>query len=237
MPTTLPRPPGAAADPHLFQPRGLTDRERRRQDLWSFWSPKLGRDVQVIGPMAIMQALTFELNPDVHAYVERPRKIEVGATPLELDFWTSEARGLERFWLLVPNQDAIEPGTPRREHRRAVALIEAAQRAHLRLEFVFEHDLCRRATEIHTAKRLLPYVQTATELPNRDALRDQIRAAFCNAERATIDQVCAELRGFPAPDVRAGIADLIHAGELALANPRELTRFSVVERRAAHGHR
>lgn len=236
MSNLLPRSIVASAPPLMFQARTLSERERRRQDLWSFWSPKLAREIQVVGPMAIMQALMFELDPNVRAYVERPRTLEVDPTLVELDFWTTETRGLERFWLLVPNQDAIEPGTPRREHRRAVALIEAAQRAHLRLEFVFEHDLCRRAHEIHTAKRLLPYVQTAAKLPNRDALRDQIRGLFDNSERATIDQLCAEMRGFPAADVRAGLADLIHAGELALTNPRELTRFSVLERRPHHGH-
>lgn len=227
--------PSALAEHPLFQPRPLSDRERRNEDLWLFWSPKLQRDVQVVGALAIMQALLLELNPDVRCYVERPRMLEVEGEQLELHFWTAEARGLERFWLLVPNADAIEPSTPRRAHRRAVALIESAQQAHLRLEFVFEYDLCRRAGEIHTAKRLLPYVQTAAELPNREALRTRIRELFQAVERATLDQICGELRGFPAADVRAGVADLLHAGDLALVNPREISRFSVVQRRACHG--
>ena len=219
-----------------FRPRSLTIAERKNRDLWSFWSPKSCRVVQLIGPLAFMVALQFEFDPNVRGYVERPRQLDVEGGAVELDFWTREPRGLERFWLLVPNDETIEPTTPRREHRRSAALIEAAQRAHVRVDFVFEFELVRRAAEIQTYKRLLPFVQTAEQLPNRDALRTQIRELFTSTDRATLDQVCGALRGFHVADVKAGIVDLIHGGELALANPRELTRFSIIERRQGNEH-
>jgi hypothetical protein len=218
-----------------FEPRVLTKSERRRGDLHVFNSPKLGRRVELIECVRMALALRFEFDPPTLAYVERPRTLEVQGEPMELDFWTREPRGRERFWLVVAIDDTLSPRSPRREYRRARELVEAAQRAQLSLEFCFEEDLQRDAGALGTWYRLLPYAQTALTLPNREALRTQVLAQFDTLARASFDQVENALRGFHAADVRAIAVDLVCDGQLALVDPAHLTRFSVLERRNAHG--
>lgn len=216
-----------------FSPRELSIGERKAGDLRLFNSPKLGRRVELLGPLTFLTALRLEFDPHVLGYVERPRMLEVLDRQVELHFWTRERRGLERFWLIVPNDEAIDPTSPRRAHREADAFIDAANRAHINVQFVFEDELVRDATRLTAYRRLLPYVQSAVDLSNREQLRERVRELFGLAPRATIEHVCAELRGFHRADVMASVADLVHAGELALASP-VLNRTSVIERRAAH---
>ena len=218
-----------------FAARPLTLSERRRGDLYIYSSPKMDRRVELIHCVRMAVGLTLEFNPSVLAYVERPRTLTVQGPPIELDFWIREPRGRERFLVVVPIDDTLNPRSPRREFRRARELLEVAQHAQLALEFCFEADLQKDAGILGTWYRLLPYVQTATALPNRQSLRDHVMAHFDHVASATFDQIENTLRAFHAADVRAVIVDLIHAGRLALVDATRLSRFSVVERRAAHG--
>lgn len=219
-----------------FQPRPLTRSERRHGDLYLYQSPKVVRKVELIGCLATAVALQFEFDPDVTAFVERPRTLEVGERHIELTFWTQEARGRERFWLLVPTDESVHLNSPRREHRNARMLIEAAQAAHISLYFIYEDEMRKRTATTGTWYRALPYVQTAMTLPNRAALRVQVRTIFDVTPRTTLDQIEGQLRGFHAADVRAVALDLVHAGELSLCEATRLSRFSVLERRASHDH-
>jgi hypothetical protein len=218
-----------------FSARTLTKPERRRGDLYTYNSPKLGRRVGLIECVRMALALRFEFEPAIEAFVERARTLEVQGEALELDFWTREPRGREHFWLIVAIDDTLSPRSPRREYRRAREVVEAAQRAHLSLQFCFEADLQKQAASLGTWYRLLPYAQTALTLPNRQALREQVLTHFDTIERASFDQVEGALRGFHPADVRAIAVDLIHDGRLALVDPTKLTPFSVMERRASHG--
>jgi hypothetical protein len=218
--------------PHV--PRQLTAREQRDLDLWSYASPKLQRDVHVVGPLALIQGLDFEFDPDCLAFVERPRMLDVAGARVELDFWVRRRDGREQYWLLVPNDHATDATTPRRAHRHARALLEAADRAGIAVSFAFEHDLAQHHERFRVQRHLLGYVQDALQLPHRQALVDQLAAFFATAPRATIDQACAALPAFKRSDVCTVIADLLHRGALALANARELSRFSLLEWRPSH---
>lgn len=220
--------------PH-FTPRVLTRAERRREDLYLYRSPQLGRPVDLVGCLTLALALRFEFDPAVEEWVERPRTLATYSGSVELAFWTREPRDRERFWLIVAAADTLHAGSSRREHRRARDLFEAAQAACLSLEFVFEDDLKRQADAIGTWYRLLPYVQTAVDLPNRMALRLQVRSIFDSVERATFEQVEANLGSFHPADVRAVVCDLIHRGELALADLARLSRRSVVQKGVRYG--
>lgn len=217
-----------------FAPRPLTRREQRRYDLYLYQSPKADRRVELIGCLATALSLRFEFDPDVVAFIERPRTLEVNDGRVELAFWTRETRNRERFWLLVPADDTLNPRSSRREYRHARALVEAAQAAHLSLEFVFEEDMRKCAPTLSTWYRLLPYVQTARALPNRVVLRQQVRSVFDGLAQATLDQIEGTLHSFHSADVRAAVCDLIHCGELSLVDTSRLSRFSVVNRRGGH---
>lgn len=224
-------------DPRLpYNARPLSRKERTNKDVYSYLSPRLGRVVEVVAPLRALMVLEFEFDPAVAGFAERPRKLAVGLGDVEIDFFTKEHSGRERYWLLVPDSECFEPKSPRRIHREANALVDAANRAHLALEFVFEADLLRRRARLNELVRLLPYVQDAMSLENREPLREQIRAALQALQRASIDQLWSALAGFHRADVTAVIADLIHAGELALVGGRALDRMSIVERRCLHAH-
>lgn len=214
--------------------RQLTLREQRAEDQWSFDSPKLGRIVNVIGPLCVMQALTFEMDPDCDAYIERPRMLEVGNSQVEFHFWSRKRDGHEVYALIVPFEHAIEATTPRREHRKARELLEAAGRANIVIEFLFEHDIVQRHEAFRRNRHLLCRVQDAVLLPHRQAIVDELAALFRAVPRANIDQVCASLPGFLRTDVCAGIADLVHRGALVFADSHPISRFSLLEWRPAY---
>ena len=228
-------PPSARKPAPPFSPRPLTRPERRRGDLYLYRSPKLSRTVELIGCVNTALALTLEFDPGVAAYVERPRKLTLASgTTMELAFWTQERKGRERFWLPVASSDTLHTSTPRREHRHARDIIEAAQVAHIALEFFFEDDLRRQSAVLSTWYRLLPYVQTARTLPHRESLSQQIMAMFQIMEQATVEQIELQLQAFRAADVRAVLFDLMHRGELAMADPTRLGRFSLLTKRGSH---
>jgi hypothetical protein len=218
-----------------FSTRSLTRPERRRGDLYIYRSPKLARTVELLGCVNAALALTFEFDPNVTAYVERPRTLKLVTGSVEFAFWTSEHRGRERFWLPVAASDTTQPNTPRREHRQARDIIEAAQAACIAVEFFFEEDLRRQSAVLSTWYRLLPYVQSAHVLPHREALSHQVRAIFNTLAQATIEQMELHLQSFHAADVRAVVFDLVHRGELTMVDPTRLGRFSVIARRDNHG--
>lgn len=216
--------------PHSM--RQLTARELRKEDAWTWVSPKMGMPLDLIGPLALMQSVDFEFDPDCLAFVPRPRQLEVAGRTIEIDFWCRMRDGTERYILLVPNEEANEATTPRRVHRHAQQLQEAAERAGLALTYVFEHELTRRDAQFRVQRALLGYVQDAIYMPHRQAVVDQLCDYFRAIPRATIDQVCGARPAFRRGDICTGIADLIHRGALALENPRELSRFSLLTWRA-----
>lgn len=220
--------------PPPFEPRTLTTSERKAGDLRLFDSPKLGRRIEVLGPLTFLAALRLEFDPQVLTYVERPRSLEVLDRNVELHFWSRERRGLERFWLIVPNDEALDPTSPRRAHREADAFVDAANRAHINVQFLFEDEIARDGPRLTAFRRLLPYVQSACALSNRQQMRDRVCELFDHVPRATIEHICGEMRGFHEGDVRAALADLLHSGYLSMAGP-QLSRFTVIERRATHG--
>ena len=221
------------APPYL--PRALSRSERRRGDLYTYRSPKLPRRVELLGCVNTALALIIEFDPVVTDYVERPRKLGLpSGSTIELAFWIRERQGIESFWLPVATSDTLHPATPRAEHRQARDVIEAARAAHIAVKFFFEDNLRRQSATLSTWYKLLPYVQTAHELPHRESLRQQVCAIFDFVSQATVEQVERQLQIFRGADVRAALFDLVHSGDLEMADPSRLGRFSVIARR--HGN-
>ncbi|WP_115494318.1 hypothetical protein [Dyella monticola] len=193
------------------------------------------RTVELIGCLNTALALTFEFDPNITAYVERPRILALASgTKMEFAFWTREQKGRERFWLSVAASDTLHTSTPRREHRHTRDVIEAAQAAHIAVEFCFEDNLRRQSAILSTWYRLLPYVQSARILPHRESLRHQVLTMFHIVAQAMVEQIELQLQAFRAADVRAVIFDLVHSGELMMTDPTRLGRFSVIARRDGH---
>lgn len=215
-----------------YSPRALTRSERRRGDLYIFKSPKVSRRVELIGCVNMALALKMEFDPDIATYVERPRKLTLASgTSKEFAFWVKSTSGSEYFLLSVAASETAQSPGPRHEHRLAREIIEASQIAHVVIEFSFEDELRRESAALSTWYRLLPYVQTAHVLPNREALAQQVRALFHTMDSTTVEHVEQHLRMFCSAEVRAVLFDLVQRGELKLVDPNRLGRWSVVSRR------
>lgn len=217
-----------------FQPRPLTQPERRDDDLHAFQSPKEKRRIEVIGVPAVGLALLLEFAPAIVAYIERPRILETPSGRYELSFWIRDKQGRERFLFIIPT-NASQPGqNGRRIHRRTEALLDAARRAEIQLIFVSEPDLLDQRLRITQALRMLPYVQDVQRLPNRLYLRERVRAHFELNTRARFAQVEQSMPEFAASDVRAVVCDLAHLGELTIDPSGGLTMHAIVSKGSCH---
>lgn len=221
-------------EPIPFTPRLLTKSERRKEDLYIFKSPKLGRNIEVIGPLRFALSLKLDFDPDTTVYVERPRTLMVRNKQIELGFWSREMRGRERFWLVVPATETTQDANKVRQHRHWRDLVDAANEASISLEFVYESDLLAISTSIDCWFHLLPFVQTAVGLAHRHPLRNQIRYVFEMIAQASFSQIELALPSFQPADVRAVVCDLIHAGDLEVSNSGSLQSTTIVRRRPKH---
>jgi hypothetical protein len=222
-------------EPIPFTSRLLTKSERRKEDLYIFKSPKLGRNIEVIGPLRLALSLKLDFNPDTTVYVERPRTLLVRNKQIELGFWSREVRGRERFWLVVPATETIQDANKVRQHRHWRDLVDAANEASIGLEFVYESELLAMSTSICCWFHLLPFVQAAQSMLHRHPLRNEVRTVFETISQASFSQIEQALPSFHPADVRAITCDLIHAGELEISTNSSLQTTTIVRRRTAHG--
>lgn len=218
-------------------PRILSTDERRKKDVYSFRSPKLDRVTELVGCLNAAQALFLEFDPSTSIYVERPRTLPLRDREVELHFWTRDQEGLERYWLMVPASETADRDTSRRRYRDEVAIVESAQRAHIGLNFIYESDVQRQAATLATWHRVLPYVQTALDLPHRSVISARVLQVFDSLDRSCFSQIESFLTDFHPADIRATTCWLIHQGRLRLTDPSKLTGLSVIEcRRDGHDH-
>lgn len=223
-----------AISPVPYSPRALTRAERRSEDLYRFHSPKCGRIVEVTSCMAAAWALRCEFDSACTIYVERPRTLTLPDETVELSFWTRDRSGVEQTWLLVPNDTTVLAPDKRREHRHVRALMTAAQNASLVLNFVTEPDVHAQSARIGIAFQLLPLVQSARRLVHRVSLREAVLAAFSHVNRTTLPQLQQATAPFHTADVRAMVADLIHAGEIELPPNASLRPDLVLTKAVRH---
>ncbi len=197
-----------------FSPRPLTQRELRRCDVHMYLSPKCARVVQVIGIPAMSQALLYEFNPSVEAYVERPRRLVLRDREIDITFWIRMRDGRERCIFLIPSCDSEPAAGGMRRHRNAEDLLAAGRALGVNLDFISESDVLARTAQISACFRLLPYVQSAYRMHNQVALREQICCLVDRVPSCHLAQVEQALEGFAPSDVRAVICDLIHSGRV-----------------------
>lgn len=205
--------PVAATDrPHA--PRLLTHRELIANDVHSYYSPKEQRDIRVIGIARVAQGLLFESDPNVVAYTERPRLLQVGNRSYELCFWYREKSGREHMRMVVL-VNAQTPGSgTRRAHREAQALIDAAQAAYVPLEFVTEAELLAQGERVALAYRWLQDVTSAHAMPNRGHVETAVLNVFAQFGRQRLAQLLAAMPGYAEVDIQCVLASLLHDGRV-----------------------
>lgn len=197
-----------------YQPRDLTRKELLREDIHSFFSPKEKRLVRVSGVPNLALMLQHEFGPQYTAFVERPRMLTVDKDIYEFASWTRDRDGRELLMLLVPTRSSESMSGGRRRHRKAEALLAAAEAAHLPLQFVLETELIEQGALLASHVRMLPGVQLAARLDNRPVLRERILDFVTNEQRCRISHILRGLERYLRSDVRCVVCDLVHAGLL-----------------------
>jgi hypothetical protein len=219
-----------AAPVRPYEAREFNHRELQRKDIYSYFSPKEDRLVRVSGPLNLAFALLLEFKPEVRGFIERPRTLACGTDAYEVDFWYVDAANRERMTMTVPAKSSVAAEGGRRRHRRALQLVEAAEAAHLPLEFEQEAQLLEQTHAVQNAFRLLPSVQLAHRLPNRAVFREQVLTLLTQFECLRIEHVEANLDRFPRPDIRCVVADLLHSGDIVLVDSGPIRIMSRIKR-------
>ena len=208
-----------------FAERPLTRKERSRYDTYVFFSPKQNKIVEVTNVVALAFFLEREFDPKIEACVPRPRLLTLpDRRTVELDFWTRTRDGQENFWVLIGKND-IEKGPSAIVPRDESLWTRAAQTAGLMLDFIFEHQIDRRAQRAANCLRMLPHVQAARRRPHIHVVADRIRELYGRGiDGLTFEQIEAGLKDFAAVDTCTAACVLVHAGALTFDMDLPLTR-------------
>lgn len=213
-----------------FLPRLLSHSEFKKRDVYRFVSPKENRPVNVCGPFELGFRLCLEFDPQVTAATERPRKLTVGGTPVELSFWWRERSGREQHALLVADPDTL-PGTDgKRRPRQLERLTAAANDAGIHLKIITEPELRERSKRVELFYHLLPFVQSAQDLNSDLVLRHEILNVISLYPRVRVEQVVHELARFPQAQIHIVIAELFYLGTIETDATTRLRNNSLVWR-------
>ena len=216
-----------------FKPRLLGHKEFKRRDAYRFFSPKEGRPVDVCGPFELAFRLQLEFMPDITAITERPRKLSVGTTQVELTCWWRERSGRERFNLLIPDADTIPGSDGKRRPRQVERLRAAAADAGVALELVTEDTVKVKSARIELYHHLLGFVQSAQSLKSGLVIRQEVMAVVSLYPRVRVEQVTTELARLPEDAVHIVIAELIHLGAIETDATTRLCKQSLLWRSLA----
>lgn len=199
-----------------YAPRRLTRGERNRREVFVFFSPRNQRVATIADVVNAAVGLKFEFDPNIQNYVERPRRIQFTTKQqIDVSFWTRDASGEERFYLVVPEAGTVGSTTGTVSIRDRSELDEAGRRNGIRLHYVTEAELLSARTWLATGFELLPLVWDYGRLPTRSLIRNQIRARLANTERVSLSNLIKTLEFTPA-SVRAVVAGMVHRGDLRL---------------------
>lgn len=218
-----------------FTSRDLTLKERKRLDVYTFVSPKGGyRLRRLIDPIQAAAALRFEFDFSVHTYIERPRRLALTEDRvIDITFWTRSTTGEEKFWLVVP-APATKTVAGRRASRDQNLLSEATTRQGLKLDFIFEDELCADRNRIDAYFRLLPYLQAASDVRDRLIIEQKILAILRLHPTQSFRRIEQHLQDHAIADVRAVIAGLVHAGKVDVDLRSPLSAATMLTEGASH---
>lgn len=213
-----------------FAPRVLGHAEFRQRDVYRFYSPKEDRPVDVCGPFELAYRLQLEFDPDVTAIVERPRKLAMGLSRIELTFWFRERTGRERFTLLVPDVATLPGPDGIRRPRQIERLRAAARDSGISLEFVTEDAIKSKSARCELYYHLLGPVQSARALKAGLVVRQEVLRVVELYPRVRVAQVVGDLGHLPASHVHLVIAELLFLGAVKTDATARLTEHALLWR-------
>jgi hypothetical protein len=216
-----------------YRPRALSRSERNRREIFVYFSPKNHRIVTIADAPNMALAIQLEFDPTVARYVERPKRLSLGAkTDIDLSFWTQSTSNEERIHLLIPETGLTGSTSGATSIRDRTALEAAARNASITLNFVSERELHAARTWLATGIELLQWVWLYRRLVGRSVIRQEIVTRLADVSRVSLSGLIQHSPHNPA-HVRAVVAGMVHEGALQLVDYVPGAVDAILERRHA----
>ncbi|MBB1059272.1 hypothetical protein [Marilutibacter spongiae] len=217
-----------ATAPLPHNARVLTQAEEKRLDIYLYHSPKAnGRLVTVVEPCRLAIALALEFDPDVTAFVERPRFIVADDQNVELCFWIRRSDNSEQY-LLFRRQNKPTVQAVRKEERLCASVLAACKKSGISLSIRKAASIATDRVANATRLEMLPYVQAATTLHSIDVLVPAIMQHMQIYRTSSFYGLERSLPPFDWRDVRSATCALIHQGRLRIDPAQRLTTATAV---------
>lgn len=196
--------------PSIFTPRRLGRAEFLRSNVFTSWSLRLGRVVEIVGPTLYDAWLIVEFDPKIVEYCERPPiTIDLrgqAGRKRPIDFWAKEADGRQRGIIV------FDPGLRRDRDISLETIQSSLECSGLRCEIWSQSDLRGKSTLIENLKFLRPF--TATETSRDLELESGLIADVGSFGSVSWGMLVERWSTRPPSAVNFSIARLMHAGRL-----------------------
>lgn len=196
--------------PSIFTPRRLGRAEFLRSNVFTSWSLRLGRVVEIVGPTLYDAWLIVEFDPTIVEYCERPpMSVDLSGQAgrkRAIDFWVKEADG-KQHGIIV-----FDPRLGRDRNVSLQTIQSSLERAGLHCKIWSQSDLRGKSTLIENLKFLRPF--TATEMPRDLELESGLIADVGSFGSVSWGMLVERWSTHPPSAVNFSIARLMHAGRL-----------------------
>jgi len=143
-----------------LSPLKIGQGEFLRSNVFISWSPKLDREIRLIGPSAFDAWLTIEFDPDIVDFCERPplnlRLSQNDDKIRRLDFWIHRRSGIQTGVILHDPTLSRDASLPIELLQRAI------ERSELNCVVWHVADLRQRRIYLRNLKHLLPFLSNAS---------------------------------------------------------------------------
>jgi hypothetical protein len=189
-------------------PLKISQGEFLRSNVFISWSPKLEREVRLLGPSFFDAWLTIEFTPDIVEFCERPPSA-LQLSPNEgamrnFDFWLRNKSGSQAYAILYDPELG-------RNSQVSLELLERAVRLSGTTCHVWHaSDLRRRLTYLRNLKQLLPFVSSASKVEGW--MLDRMKDYLSRHGQASWLDLVSTVPTQPLHTLHSAIAWLIHRG-------------------------
>lgn len=194
------------------QPIELSIPQRRRANLFRWWSPKAGRMLSAVSYLEFRHLLWRETDSDVLALCERPLQIDAYVEGEHLkyifDAWIRLKNGEERFIEVKPEVNFIDGAPPRWNSIRRWCEAQG-----LTCDWVTDKHLARHQVLLDNWEQALPHASLAARDPN-PALHADVQDLFARQSHLTLSSIPGFLLSHDHDRVIAEVFHMVYEGEL-----------------------
>ncbi len=203
----------------LPEPVELTPKQRRKQNVYKFFSPLCGREVELESFVEFIVWLSLEFSPDTEFLCERPGILvarvngkDESYTP---DLFVRTQSKEEFLGESKKDEDLVEtPGGERLPKRWAV-MSGIAAHYNLPLRLFTDADFLDRRVAVGNWREVLPHVAGEAQRP-RHPLRKIVLDQFDVAPQLTLGELSASIADWSPSEVHGVALWWVHQGSLVL---------------------